>query len=154
MLKFHRSRFYPIKKRANRAYKYEAYVGIGANQGNVKANFKKLIRYFMDDNRVQVVQTSLILENPPFGYLDQPNFFNAIAHIRTSLDAFSFLRFLMHTEKRFKRVRSFKNAPRTLDLDIITFSNLEIKSKKLTLPHPKWSERVSVKAPLMQMARV
>lgn len=153
MLKFYRTNFFPLKRASKKSFTYKSFVGIGGNEGDVVKNFKKLIRLLMDDRRVRVVQTSAIFKNPPFGYMDQKSFYNGVLLIQTSLDPFRFLRLLMQYEKRFKRVRSFKNAPRTLDLDIITFSNYEITCKKLTIPHPKWRERVSVIAPLVLMQK-
>ena len=63
------------------------------------------------------------------------------------------LKVLLHVEKVFGRKRSFKNAPRTLDLDIIFFDNQTIKQKDLIIPHPKWEERLSVKVPLSELKR-
>ena len=63
-----------------------------------------------------------------------------------------FLDYLLRLEKRFGRKRSFENAPRTLDLDIIFFDNLVMNTQKLTLPHPAWYERESVTIPLASLA--
>ena len=68
--------------------------------------------------------------------------------IETSMQAKDFLRYLMHVEKKFARKRSFANAPRTLDLDILFFDNQVINTKTLTVPHPAWSQRESVLIPL------
>jgi 2-amino-4-hydroxy-6-hydroxymethyldihydropteridine diphosphokinase len=62
-----------------------------------------------------------------------------------------FLDYLMRLEKKFARKRSFANAPRTLDLDIIFFDNRVIKTPRLTVPHPHWFERESVVIPLAGM---
>lgn len=140
-----------MKKKKSKNFLYDALVGIGGNEGDVKKRFDKLIRFWMNDKRLKVVQTSFILQNPPFGYLNQNSFYNGIIKVQTSLSPKRFLAFLMHTEKRFGRVRSFKNAPRTLDLDIIIFDKFEQKDKRLTLPHPKWQERISVLIPLMDI---
>lgn len=140
-----------MKKKKSKIFLYDALVGIGGNEGDMKKRFDKLIRFWMNDKRLKVVQTSFILQNPPFGYLNQNSFYNGIIKVQTSLSPKRFLAFLMHTEKRFGRVRSFKNAPRTLDLDIIIFDKFEQKDKRLTLPHPKWQERISVLIPLMDI---
>ncbi|PID47984.1 MAG: 2-amino-4-hydroxy-6-hydroxymethyldihydropteridine diphosphokinase [Proteobacteria bacterium] len=148
MFKFYRIRFFPLKKRSSRPYKYEALVGIGGNEGNVKKTFVRLLRLWQNDRRLHVEKTSFVLENPPFGYLEQANFFNALIRVKTSLSAKSFLKLLLHTEKIFGRKRSFKNAPRTLDLDIIFFNFKEQRDERLVLPHPFWHERASILAPL------
>ncbi len=149
--KLYKNAFFPFKKRENEAFKYEVIVGIGGNVGDVVMRFRNLFRLWLDDRRLEVVETSPILENPPFGFLDQDNFFNAVIKVKTSLNPQAFLTLLQHTEKRFKRTRSFKNAPRTLDLDIIFFSGVKMKSKHLTIPHPCWEKRLSVLVPLVYM---
>jgi 2-amino-4-hydroxy-6-hydroxymethyldihydropteridine diphosphokinase len=73
--------------------------------------------------------------------------------IRTSLPPKAFLKFLLHVEKIFGRKRSFKNAPRTLDLDLIFYEDIKIKSKHLSVPHPSWSKRESVVLPLTSLKR-
>lgn len=143
-----RAKFFPMKSPKNESFKYEVIIGIGGNQGNVKKRFTRLVRHWMSDRRVHVVETSPILRNPPFGYLDQPDFYNAIMCVQTSMDAMSFLRLLQQVEKRFGRVRSFKNAPRPLDLDIIFFDKHSYHRPGLIVPHPHWSERPSVLIPL------
>jgi len=143
-----RSLHYPYKVTQKSFYRYEAVIGIGGNIGDVKRRFEHLFIFFKRDKRVELIQTSLILKNPPFGYLEQDDFFNSIIVLKTDMKAFEFLDYLMRVEKRFSRRRSFANAPRTLDLDIIFFDNKIINTKKLTLPHPQWFKRESVVIPL------
>ena len=88
------------------------------------------------------------MKNPPFGFTEQEDFLNTTIVIKTSMNARIFLEYLMRLEKKFGRKRSFSNAPRTLDLDIIFFDNLVMDTDKLTLPHPAWMERESVLIPL------
>ena len=129
-------------------HRYEATVGIGGNIGDVKRRFNHLFVEMQRDKRVSLVKTSLILKNPPFGYIDQDDFFNSIIILKTNMQPSVFLDYLMRIEKRFARRRSFANAPRTLDLDIIFFDNRTIKTEKLTIPHISWQERESVLIPL------
>lgn len=145
-LKF--SKFYPIERKFKASFKYTAVVGVGGNLGDVSKRFRNLYHFWLKDRRVKVIETSPILINSAFGYTKQDDFYNAMMLIQTSLDAKKFLLFLQHSEKVFKRERSFKNAPRTLDLDIIFFENKKQKRKGLIIPHPKWQERVSVVVPL------
>lgn len=90
----------------------------------------------------------MILKNPPFGFTQQDDFFNSILVLKTSMQPRVFLEYLMRLEKKFGRRRSFENAPRTLDLDIIFFDDRVIKSTKLTIPHAHWHTRESVIIPL------
>ena len=139
---------FPYKTELKTFHRYETVVGIGGNIGDVKRRFEHLFYEIQKDKRVQLIQTSLILKNPPFGFEDQEDFFNSIIVLKTSMQPHAFLAYLMRLEKKFARKRSFANAPRTLDLDIIFFDNRVIQTKKLTIPHPSWSSRESVVIPL------
>jgi 2-amino-4-hydroxy-6-hydroxymethyldihydropteridine diphosphokinase len=143
-----RTTFYPSKIKKS-SKKNRALIGVGCNIGNCIRRFKKLYLFFNSHPKIDVVQTSIIYKNPPFGYLNQPWFYNTIMVIYTDYSPYELLNFLLYTEKKFGRKRSFKNAPRTLDLDIILFNNVKINSKKLKIPHPFFKERDSVLIPLV-----
>ncbi|MBN2963467.1 2-amino-4-hydroxy-6-hydroxymethyldihydropteridine diphosphokinase [Sulfurospirillum sp. T05] len=143
--------FFPSKRAASAHYRYRALVGIGGNEGAVMERFVRLLRYWTTRRDLFVVETSPIVKNPPFGYLPQPDFLNALAWVQTSLSAKALLRLLLQTEKRFGRVRKERFGPRTLDLDLIFFENQTLNTPRLTLPHPHWSERLSVIVPLGMM---
>ena len=139
------------KNRETSSHRYIATIGIGGNVGDVKRRFEHLFIYLKRDKRVELLQTSLILKNPPFGFVNQDDFFNSIIVLKTSMQAHQFLDYLLRVEKTFARSRSFANAPRTLDLDIIFFDNRVINTSRLQIPHPYWSERQSVLIPLMDI---
>ena len=123
-------------------------VGIGGNIGDVSKRFKKLFLAFKTDSRFSLMQTSPLLTNPPFGYTNQDDFLNGIMVFKTNLSAMECLRAFQRYEHRFQRVRTFQDAPRTLDIDIIFFNNLKMKSVVLTLPHHGYKNRDSVLIPL------
>ena len=123
-------------------------LGIGGNIGNVIKTFKQLFRIFLTDSRFDIIQTSPILKNPPFGFLEQDYFYNAIIVLKTNLYPFELLRQMQKYEKRFKRKRSFKDAPRTLDIDIIFFNKIQLNRKNLIIPHKDYKNRQSVMLPL------
>ena len=152
-MKLEKIRFFPLLKKTTVCYRNTVVVGVGGNEGEVKRRFVKLYRTFLNDKRFSVVETSSIFKNPPFGYLEQPDFYNAVMVLKTSLGAKELLKILLHVEDIFGRKRIFKNGPRTLDLDIIFFNNQTIKQKDLIVPHPKWKERLSVKVPLSELKR-
>jgi len=129
-------------------HRYQAVVGIGGNMGDMKRRFNHLFVYLKREKRCSVVATSLLLKNPPFGYVHQDDFLNAVMVIQTSLQPREFLRFLLRVEKHFGRKREFANGPRTLDLDIIFFDNRIINTQELRVPHPHWFKRNSVVIPL------
>ncbi len=135
--------------RVANSHRYRATVGIGGNLGDVKRRFEHLFNYLKKDKQVSLVRTSLILKNPPFGFIDQDDFFNSIIVLNTNMQPVAFLAYLMRLEKKFGRKRSFANAPRTLDLDIIFFDNRVVNLNKLKIPHLEWFKRESVLIPLM-----
>ncbi len=98
--------------------------------------------------------TSPLLLNPPFGFLDQNDFLNGIIAIKTNLAPNDFLKNMQRLEKRFGRKRSFQDAPRTLDIDIIFFDNKKINTEDLIIPHKDWANRESVIIPLEEMKRI
>ena len=151
-LSIYSSECFPWRKKGHTPHRYQAVIGVGGNVGDVGRRFKHLFFMIQKDKRITVTQTSLILKNPPFGYTQQDDFLNTTIVIQTSMTAKVFLEYLMRLEKKFGRKRSFANAPRTLDLDIIFFDNLVMNTEKLTLPHPAWSERESVLIPLSRLS--
>ncbi len=123
-------------------------LGIGGNLGDVKRRFNKLFLALQNDSRFDIIQTSPLLKNPPFGYLNQDYFLNGLIKIKTNLSPLSLLNEMQRYENRFGRKRSFKDAPRTLDIDIIFYDNLKVNHPRLTIPHLSWNERESVTIPL------
>jgi len=142
---------FPYTSTPKKSFRYRVFIGIGGNIGDVKRRFEHLFFEIKRYTKVELLATSLILKNPPFGFKNQDDFFNSIIVLKTNMQPFAFLDYLMRLEKKFSRKRSFANAPRTLDLDIIFFDNKIINSKKLTVPHPAWSKRESVLIPLREL---
>ena len=128
--------------------KYSVTIGVGGNIGDTKKIFDKLILCLKKDARFTLLITSPLLKNPPFGFLEQSDFLNGIIRLQTDLCAFEFLQAMQRYEKKFGRKRSFQDAPRTLDIDIIFFDKKKIKSKNLIIPHKNWANRESVIIPL------
>ncbi len=144
---------FPYVSKSKTSLPYEVTIGIGGNIGDVRRRFEHLFFYLKRQKQVELLKTSLILKNPPFGYKDQDDFFNSIMIVKTSMAPKTFLRYLHRVEKQFGRRRSFANAPRTLDLDIIFFDNRQIKTDDLTIPHAEWFKRESVVIPLAGLRR-
>ena len=129
----------------------KALLGVGGNIGDVLRRFEHLYAYFKRSSFVHVIETAPVLKNPPFGYTEQEDFYNSLLLVETMLTAQALLRYVLRIEKLFGRRRSFKDAPRTLDIDIIFYENVIMNTKRLTLPHHGWSERSSVLIPLSYM---
>lgn len=150
-LKTYKISGFPYKTNLISTKRHIIIVGIGGNIGDTKRRFQKLFYFLKRDLFLDIVQTSSILKNPPFGYIDQPDFYNAVVILKTDLTPLKLLRYLLKIEKKFKRRREFKNSPRTLDIDIIFYDKITYKKSDLILPHPRYKERDSVMIPLKEI---
>jgi len=130
---------------------YKALLGIGGNVGDVLRRFEHLFHYFEKSKFVRLIESAPILKNPPFGYVEQEDFYNSLLLIETNLTPGTLLRYILRVEKLFGRKRLFKDGPRTLDIDMIFYENVIMDTPKLTLPHPGWMQRSSVLIPLSMM---
>ncbi len=142
------SRFFPYFSQNKKEFKYLALVGIGSNIEPEKKRFNKLFRVMMEDRRFKILATSPFLINEAFGFKAQKDFTNAAMLIQTNLHARAFLKVLLFYELKFKRKRTFKNAPRTLDLDLLYFSQKVKRDEGCMVPHIGANQRISVILPL------
>lgn len=145
---------FPFTSKNKSNKRYYVTIGIGGNMGDVKKTFNKLFLSLMKNTKFDILMTSPLLKNPPFGYLEQNDFLNGIIALKTNLAPNDFLRNMQRLEKRFGRKRSFQDAPRTLDIDIIFFDNKKINTQDLIVPHKDWANRESVIIPLEEMKRI
>jgi 2-amino-4-hydroxy-6-hydroxymethyldihydropteridine diphosphokinase len=139
---------YPYKSGVISKKRHIVTLGIGGNIGDVKRRFKKFYLLLKQDSRFDIVKTTPMLKNPPFGYLKQNDFLNSLVIIKTNLSPIQLLNQMQRYENRFGRVRSFQDAPRTLDIDIIFYDKIKMDSKRLTIPHKDWINRQSVTIPM------
>lgn len=146
-----KSAVFPMRRRERGNFKNLYLLGLGGNLGNVRRRFERFYRVLQSDTRFFVAQNSLILKNKPFGFLRQENFLNAVMLVQSSLWPNPMLKIMQRAELKFGRKRSFKNAPRTLDVDIL-YASAKVRSEgRLALPHPGANERISVILPLGTM---
>jgi 2-amino-4-hydroxy-6-hydroxymethyldihydropteridine diphosphokinase len=129
-----------------------AYVGLGSNLEDPAKQVETALQELDRLPRTRLVRRSTLHRTAPVGYLDQPDFINAVAELETDLPAERLLAELQALEARHGRVRSFPNAPRTLDLDLLLFGDLVVETERLTLPHPRMRERAFVLEPLREIA--
>ena len=129
-----------------------AYVGLGANLGDAQGTIRQAMDELDALPDTRVAARSPLYRSAPVGYAAQPDFVNAVAEVRTSLAAGELLAALIEIEARHGRERSFANAPRTLDLDLLLYGDEMLESERLTLPHPRMHERAFVLAPLLDIA--
>ena len=93
-----------------------------------------------------------LYRSAPVGYLDQPDFVNSVAKLSTNLTPQALLAALLHIERQHGRERTFVNAPRTLDLDVLLYDDLQMHEHGLTIPHPQMHLRAFVLQPLLEIA--
>ena len=125
-------------------------VALGSNLGDRERTIHSAIETLKF--HLQDLAFSSFYETDPVGYADQPAFLNAAVVGATSLSAHDLLEFLIDIERRFGRTRSFPNAPRTLDLDLILYGDVVMDEPALRLPHPRFRERRFVLDPLSEIA--
>lgn len=126
------------------------YIALGANLGDRKTTLNSAVRRLHDLGEVTAV--SSIYETDPVGFADQPPYLNAVVELSTDLSPFALLSGLQAIELVHGRERSFQNAPRTLDLDLLLYGEREIDTPQLTVPHPRMHERAFVLTPLVEIA--
>lgn len=129
-----------------------AYVGLGSNLQKPAAQLRSGFAGLAALPTTRVVQHSSLYRSAPVGYADQPDFVNAVAEIETGLAPQVLLAALLEIERNHGRLREFQNAPRTLDLDILLYGELQLREAGLTIPHPRMHERAFVLVPLAEIA--
>lgn len=128
------------------------YIGLGSN---LKSPERQLLAAFdaLDAAPgIRLVKRSSLYRTVPIGYAQQPDFFNAVAEVRTILSPHELLEALLAIERSRGRVREFPNAPRTLDLDILIYGDVQMNDGQLILPHPRAHLRAFVLRPLLEIA--
>ena len=130
----------------------EAFVALGANLENPVLQVTQALSELDAIEGTHVLAASSLYRTAPVGYADQPDFINAVARLETGLSPRALLDALHLIEDRHARQRSMRNAPRTLDLDLLLYGMLVMREEDLTLPHPRMHERAFVLMPLAEIA--
>lgn len=128
-----------------------AYIALGSNMGDRFEYLKKAIFLLNSHEEIRVVNTSSIYETDPVGYTDQDQFLNMAVQVITRLKPHELLDECLRIEEELGRKREIRWGPRTLDLDILLYNQENIETEKLTIPHPRMSERAFVILPLLEM---
>jgi 2-amino-4-hydroxy-6-hydroxymethyldihydropteridine diphosphokinase len=132
----------------------EVLIALGGNVGDVRSTFKNAIANICGMTQAALLARSSDYATPPWGEEQQDRFVNACIAIETSLDPHALLFTLNKIEKKFGRDRAHEQrwGPRTLDLDMIAYDDVELNKPELTLPHPRLFERAFVLVPLAEIA--
>lgn len=131
-----------------------ALVGLGGNLGDVRATLSRAVAAFCDGTRVRLLARSGDYQTPPWGRTDQPAFVNLALKVETDLPPEALLDQALKVEASLGRDRSKAErwGPRPIDIDILAYDGLEIETERLTLPHPRLTERAFVLVPLDEIA--
>jgi len=127
------------------------FVGIGANLGEPCAAVLNAVQEMAGLDGVAAVRRSSLYASTPIES-SGPDYVNAVVELKTSLTALELLAQLQAIESKAGRERPYRNAPRTLDLDLLLFGDSVIQSATLTVPHPRMWERAFVLLPLVEIA--
>lgn len=131
----------------------QVYIGLGSNQGDPLAILRSAITHIIAIPHVYDVQLSSFYETPPISDIPQPNYINGVCRLTTVLDVDTLFSHLQNIEKMHGRISRHKDAPRTLDLDILFYAGKSYYNPRngLEIPHPRWAQRLFVLIPLRDL---
>jgi 2-amino-4-hydroxy-6-hydroxymethyldihydropteridine diphosphokinase len=132
--------------------KHSAFIGLGSNLENPSTQVLQAMQAIDRLPETRVLARSSLYRSAPVGYLEQPDFINAVVWIETALAPLALLQALLALEQENGRTREFQNAPRTLDLDVLLYDDLQHHQHGLTVPHPQMHRRAFVLQPLLEIA--
>ena len=128
-----------------------AYIGLGSNLQNPRAQIKNALNSLHDYDGIEVLDVSSLYESKPLLDMPGPNYINAVCKIDTSLSAIDLLDICQSIEDNQKRLREVKWGSRTIDLDILLYEQQVISSDRLSIPHPEMIDRAFVMVPLCEI---
>lgn len=131
---------------------HRAWIGLGANLGDREANLRRALDLLHRSGAARVAAVSAFHETAPVGGPPQPNYLNAAAELRTSLEPEELLDLLLSAEAELGRTRVMRWGPRTADLDLLLYEERIVRLPQLTVPHPLMHERLFVLEPLAEIA--
>ena len=129
------------------------YIALGSNLADRQKNIKLALECLEQDPAIEVLKASSIIETEPQKAPPQPKFLNGVVKLQTSYSAHQLLKKLQEIEVKLgRKTPRVKNEPRTIDLDILLYGDLEIDEENLQIPHPRIWKRRFVTIPLKEIA--
>ena len=122
--------------------------------GDRKKTLDDAIEVIRSNEAVSDLKCASFYETEPVGYLDQPWFLNTCVSFETTMEPLELLDYVQGIEQDFHRERTIRWGPRTLDIDIITYGDITMNTKRLTLPHPRYKERAFVLVPMSELTEI
>ncbi|PKM78875.1 MAG: 2-amino-4-hydroxy-6-hydroxymethyldihydropteridine diphosphokinase [Firmicutes bacterium HGW-Firmicutes-13] len=130
-----------------------AYLGLGSNLGDRISYLNKAVDILNSHEHISVIKVSSFYETDPVGYEEQGKFMNCVVLCETELSPYELLKYIQKIEITLKRVRTIRWGPRTIDVDILMYGDLEINDEPhLVIPHLRMTEREFVLTPLAEIA--
>lgn len=129
----------------------EVYVALGGNIGDPKKTLQHALKLISEIDHVQLTAVSRFYLTTPVSDIPQPSYVNAVCKCETSLSAADFFQELQQIETFLGKTSKAKNAPRSIDLDILFFGTEKYHTPTLEIPHPRWKERLFVLKPLSEL---
>lgn len=126
------------------------YIALGTNVGRRAAHLRGALAGLAP--KVKVLRCSRVYETAPWGYTDQPAFFNQVVEAETSLSPSDLLTFLKKLEDALGRTPTFRYGPRVIDLDVLLYDDAVVEYEGLSIPHARMAERAFVLVPLADLA--
>ena len=129
----------------------KAYLLTGGNEGD---SYRYLQQALTNIELIcgQILQVSSVYQTAPWGKKDQPDFLNQVLLVNTKLEPHALLAAILGIEEKSGRIRSVKNAPRTIDIDILFYNQLVLEEPGLSIPHPRIAARRFVLEPLNEIS--
>ena len=128
----------------------EIYLALGSNLGDRMSNLASAVEHL--SQKVNIKKVSTVYETEPVYYKEQSLYLNAVLSAVTELEPSDLLRFVKSIESDLGRQPSFRNAPRTIDIDILFYGDQVAETAELIIPHPRIAERAFVLVPLAEIA--
>lgn len=125
------------------------YLSLGSNLGDRLEHLQAAIGFLEELGKIQ--KTSGVYETDPWGYEDQPAFYNQVILLETAYEPLELLRYIKQVEQKMGRIPTFRYGPRVIDIDILLFDDIVFTTPELTIPHPEMKNRAFVLAPLVEI---
>jgi 2-amino-4-hydroxy-6-hydroxymethyldihydropteridine diphosphokinase len=135
-----------------------AFIGLGSNLEDPHSQLQRAFAALDELPSTRLIARSSLYRSAPLDCPDlpdlqvQPDFVNAVAKIETDLTPQALLKALLHIEHQHGRERTYRNAPRTLDMDVLLYGDVQLHEHGLTIPHPQMHRRAFVLQPLLEIA--
>jgi 2-amino-4-hydroxy-6-hydroxymethyldihydropteridine diphosphokinase len=129
----------------------DVFVALGSNLGDSRALLNLALKAIQSLPSTSDLKASSLYLSKALSSIPQPDFLNAVCSFKTTLEPLELLTALQEIELKLGKVAKPKEAPRLIDLDILFFGDLEMRTERLEIPHPRWMERLFVLCPLSEL---